>query len=152
MMSPRHLSTRHRLPPERLGIVHEFNISGHTGVIRIGEFSDGALGEIFLSVSQGGSTMHGMMEAFATVTSVSLQYGVPLEVLAAKFIGSRFDPQGPTKNREIATATSILDYVFRWLLSRYGKPEVQPNPQPEDPLELPSYPSDPPAPLDGPAS
>jgi len=136
-----HGATRKKLEKERPGIVHKFSIAGHKGIIRTGVYDDGRLGEIFIDIHKEGSTLGGILESFATVTSIALQYGVPLEVLASKFIGSRFDPQGITQNPDIRQASSILDYLFRWLVLRYGTPDgpklapVAP-PLPEKVLEL----------------
>ncbi len=111
---------RRRLPNDRAGRSHSFEIAGHHVVIRTGEYPDGTLGEVFLDVDKSGSTMSGILDGFATVVSIALQYEVPLEVIAAKFVGSRFEPSGFTGNPEIEFATSILDYVFRYLTSRYS--------------------------------
>lgn len=101
--------------------MHEFAIGAHEGYIRISEYPDGAPGEVFVKMSKQGSTVSGLMDAFATVVSIALQYGVPVTVLADKFIGGRFEPNGITKNEGIRQTSSVLDYVFRYLLSRYGK-------------------------------
>ena len=120
-----HTATRRKLPVERVGKVHEFIIAGqHEGLIRMGEYPDGTLGEFFIKMSKSGSTMSGIMDGFATVCSIALQYGVPIDVLADKFIGSRFEPSGITQNEDIKTTTSVLDYVFRYLKGRYGKEGV----------------------------
>lgn len=113
-------SDRHRLPTDRKGRSHTFSIAGYQVNIRTGEYDDGTLGEIFLELDRSGSTLSGILDAFATVTSIALQRGTPLGELADKFVDSRFEPFGITSNAEIREATSILDYAFRWLRSRYA--------------------------------
>lgn len=103
------------LPDERKSITHRFDISGYVGYITAGVYDDGTLGEIFLRMAKEGSITSGLMDSFATVTSIALQYGVPLEVLVDKFVNTRFEPSGVTNNAEIQIAKSIMDYVFRWL-------------------------------------
>ncbi|HVB77570.1 MAG TPA: vitamin B12-dependent ribonucleotide reductase [Candidatus Nitrosotalea sp.] len=110
---------RHRLPDERRALTHKFDIQGHEGYITVGMYEDGKPGEVFITMAKEGSTISGLMDAFATQTSVALQYGVPLEVMVNKFSHMRFEPSGFTKNPEIPIAKSILDYVFRWLGSRF---------------------------------
>lgn len=118
-----HSIMRERLDNDRGGRVHKFKVAGYKGYLRTGEYPDGRLGEIFIEISKEGSTVSGLLGAFATSISIALQYGVPIEVLASKFIGMRFEPHGLTGNREIPEATSIIDYIFRYLLSRYGDAE-----------------------------
>ncbi len=110
---------RRRLPEDRKGKSHSFVIAGHHINLRTGEYDDGSLGEIFLEVSKAGSTMSGLLDAFATSVSIALQYRVPLSVLCDKFIDSSYEPRGITDNAEIREAKSILDYCFRWLRARY---------------------------------
>ena len=110
---------RRRLPDERRAITHKFQISGHEGYITVGLYPDGQPGEIFLKMAKEGSTVSGLMDSLATMTSIALQYGVPLRDLANKFAHSRFEPAGFTGNQEIPIAKSIVDYVFRWLGSRF---------------------------------
>lgn len=116
-----HAPARHRLPTDRVGRVHKFKVGGFGGYIRIGEYPDGSLGEVFIKMSKSGSLLSGMIDSFATVLSVALQYGVPLEVLADKFVDSRFEPFGITGNPDIPEASSIVDYIFKYLLLNYGK-------------------------------
>ncbi|HOA53552.1 MAG TPA: vitamin B12-dependent ribonucleotide reductase, partial [Thermogutta sp.] len=106
---------RERLPDTRRSITHKFSINGHEGYITVGLYPDGRPGELFITMSKEGSTIGGLMDCFGTAVSMSLQYGVPLEVYVNKFSYTRFDPMGFTKNPEIRTATSIVDYIFRWL-------------------------------------
>jgi ribonucleoside-diphosphate reductase alpha chain len=110
---------RRRLPEERQAITHKFSIQGHEGYITVGLYEDGSPGEIFLKMAKEGSTVSGLMDSFATVVSMSLQYGVPLTALVDKFAHTRFEPSGFTGNPEIPIAKSIMDYIFRWLASRF---------------------------------
>ncbi len=110
---------RRRLPDERRAITHKFQVSGHEGYITVGLYPDGQPGEIFLKMAKEGSTVSGLMDSLATMTSISLQYGVPLRDLVNKFSHMRFEPAGFTGNSEIPIAKSIVDYVFRWLGSRF---------------------------------
>jgi ribonucleoside-diphosphate reductase alpha chain len=110
---------RRRLPAERTAVTHKFEINGHEGYITVGLYPDGQPGEIFLKMAKEGSTVSGLMDAFATTVSVSLQYGVPLRDLVNKFAHVRFEPSGFTGNQEIPIAKSIVDYIFRWLGSRF---------------------------------
>jgi ribonucleoside-diphosphate reductase alpha chain len=111
---------RHRMPVERESITHKFSIGGHEGYITAGKYDDGSVGEIFLTdIGKEGSTMRGMMNAFATAISIGLQYGVPLEVFVKKFSYVRFEPEGITRNPEIPFAKSMPDYIMRWLASRF---------------------------------
>ncbi len=114
---------RRRLPAERTAITHKFDISGHEGYITVGLYPDGQPGEIFLKMAKEGSTISGLMDSFATTVSVALQYGVPLHDLVHKFAHVRFEPSGFTSNPEIPIAKSIIDYIFRWLGSRFLPPE-----------------------------
>ena len=106
---------RKRLPDTRQSITHKFSISGHEGYLTVGLFEDGRPGELFITMAKEGSTIAGLMDAFGTAVSVSLQYGVPLEDYVRKFSHMRFEPQGYTKNPDIRIAKSIIDYIFRWL-------------------------------------
>ncbi|HUY97772.1 MAG TPA: vitamin B12-dependent ribonucleotide reductase [Verrucomicrobiae bacterium] len=110
---------RRRLPSERQAITHKFEIQGHEGYITVGLYEDGQPGEIFLKMAKEGSTLSGVMDAFATAVSVALQYGVPLKLFCDKFAHMRFEPSGYTGNREIPIAKSIVDYIFRWLGARF---------------------------------
>jgi ribonucleoside-diphosphate reductase alpha chain len=117
---------RHRLPRERESLTHKFSVAGHEGYITAGKYEDGQLGEIFLTdIGKDGSTLRGMMNAFATAISIGLQYGVPLETFVRKFSYMRFDPEGMTTNPEIPFAKSLPDYIMRWLASRFLDPSVQ---------------------------
>lgn len=118
---------RRRLPDERNSITHKFSVAGHEGYITVGMYPDGTPGEIFITMSKEGSTLSGLMDAFATAISLTLQYGVPLKVLVDKFSHMRFEPSGFTNNPEIPIAKSIIDYIFRWLGKKFLKPEEQPS-------------------------
>jgi ribonucleoside-diphosphate reductase alpha chain len=108
------------MPQERESITHKFSIAGHEGYITAGKYEDGTVGEVFLTdVGKEGSTIKGLMNAFATAVSIGLQYGVPLETFVGKFAYVRFEPEGMTNNREIPFAKSLPDYIMRWLASRF---------------------------------
>ncbi len=106
---------RRRLPETRTAVTHKFDIAGHEGYLTVGLFDDGQPGELFITMAKEGSTIGGLMDGIGTLTSMALQYGVPLEALAKKFAHQRFEPSGFTKNPEIRNASSITDYVFRWM-------------------------------------
>ena len=111
---------RKKMPRERESITHKFSISGHEGYITAGKYEDGTVGEIFLTdIGKEGSTMRGLLNAFATAISIGLQYGVPLETFVRKFSYMRFEPEGITGNPEIPFAKSMPDYIMRWLGSRF---------------------------------
>ncbi|HEY8676901.1 MAG TPA: vitamin B12-dependent ribonucleotide reductase [Candidatus Dormibacteraeota bacterium] len=110
---------RKRLPAERNALTHRFEVGGHEGYITVGLYDDGQPGEIFLKMAKEGSTVSGLMDAFATAVSLALQYGVPLQALVDKLSHTRFDPQGFTKNPEVPIAKSLMDYIFRWMASRF---------------------------------
>ncbi len=109
--------TRHRrnMPDTRMSLTHKFEIAGHEGYITVGLYTDGQPGELFVQMSKEGSTIGGLMDTVATLTSISLQYGVPLEQMVKKFAYQRFEPSGFTNNPDIRSAYSITDYVFRWM-------------------------------------
>ena len=110
---------RRRLAETRPAITHKFDIAGHEGYLTVGLFEDGRPGELFITMAKEGSTIGGLMDTIGTLTSMSLQYGVPLETLLKKFAHQRFEPSGFTKNPEIRNASSIIDYVFRWLALQF---------------------------------
>jgi ribonucleoside-diphosphate reductase alpha chain len=112
---------RHRMPDTRSSMTHRFEIAGHEGYITVGLYEDGQPGELFITMSKEGSTIGGLMDTVGTLTSIALQYGVPLESLVKKFAYQRFEPSGFTKNPDIRHATSITDYVFRWLACQFIK-------------------------------
>ena len=116
---------RRRLPDERQAIAHKFSIAGHEGYIHVGLYEDGSPGEVFLRMSKEGSVISGLMDSVAILTSIALQYGVPLESLVNKFSHVRFEPYGFTANADIPMAKSIMDYVFRWLGRQFLAEEPQ---------------------------
>jgi len=133
---------RKRLPDTRQSMTHKFTIGGHEGYITAGLYDDGSPGEIFIIMSKEGSTISGLMDTIATELSVSLQYGVPLDVFTKKFAHMRFEPSGFTKNKEIPIAKSIVDYIFRWLDLMFGEGHYTSNgvkEQEDNPEEIPEY-------------
>ncbi len=112
-------AVRHRLQEERASITHKFGIAGHEGYITVGLYPSGQPGEIFIKMAKEGSTVSGLMDAFATSISIALQHGVPLKVLCEKFAHTRFEPSGWTGNEQIGYAKSLMDYIFRWLNLRF---------------------------------
>ncbi len=110
---------RRRLADERDSVTHKFSIAGHKGYITVGLYEDGQPGEVFITMAKQGSTISGLMDSFASMTSFALQYGVPLRFLVQKCINARFEPSGYTGNSEIRFAKSITDYIFRWMASRF---------------------------------
>ncbi len=123
--APASRAARRRLPDERRAITHKFDIQGHEGYLTVGMYEDGTPGEIFLVMAKEGSTISGLMDSFATMVSLALQYGVPLKVLVDKFSHVRFEPAGYTGNPEIPIAKSVVDYIFRYLASKFLDPEEQ---------------------------
>lgn len=110
---------RRKLPDERRAVTHKFSIAGHEGYLTVGMYEDGYPGEIFLRMAKEGSTISGLMDTIATMTSMALQYGVPLKALVDKFSHTRFEPSGFTNNPEIPLAKSVTDYIFRYLGNRF---------------------------------
>jgi len=106
---------RERLPDTRNSVTHKFSVGGHEGYITVGLYPDGRPGELFITMAKEGSTIGGLMDCFGTAVSMSLQYGVPLEVYVNKFSHTRFEPMGYTKNPDVRIAKSVVDYIFRWL-------------------------------------
>jgi ribonucleoside-diphosphate reductase alpha chain len=105
---------RRRLPSTRQSVTHKFSVQGHDGYITVGCYEDGAPGELFITMAKEGSTIGGLMDTIGTLTSMALQYGVPLGDLVNKFSHMRFEPSGWTGNAEIPNAKSVVDYIFRW--------------------------------------
>jgi ribonucleoside-diphosphate reductase alpha chain len=110
---------RRHLPSERHALTHKFSVAGHEGYLTVGMYEDGTPGEIFIVMAKEGSTLSGVMDSFATSCSMALQYGVPLQVLVDKFTHTRFEPSGFTNNPQVPYAKSIMDYIFRYLASRF---------------------------------
>jgi ribonucleoside-diphosphate reductase alpha chain len=119
-------AVRYKLPPERSSFTHKFAVGGHEGYITVGLYEDGQPGEIFVRMAKEGSVIAGLMDSFATAVSLALQHGVPLSILCDKFKGTRFEPSGFTGNPDIPIATSIMDYLFRWLSLRFLGGEKHP--------------------------
>ena len=136
---------RQRLPATRPSVTHKFDIAGHEGYLNVGLYNDKTPGELFITMAKEGSTVGGMMDAFATAISLCLQYGVPPEALVKKFTHQRFEPSGMTGNRDIPFAKSIVDYIFRWIglefleeyreanLPKRGQTEPKTKPSPPSP-------------------
>jgi ribonucleoside-diphosphate reductase alpha chain len=116
---------RRRLPDERAAITHKFDIAGHEGYITVGLYEDGMPGELFIVMAKEGSTISGFADAFAQAISYALQYGVPLQDLVDKFSHVRFEPSGMTKNPDVRFAKSIVDYIFRWMASKFLSRDAQ---------------------------
>ncbi len=110
---------RRKLADERMSITHKFSVAGHEGYLHVGMYENGTPGEIFINMSKEGTTLSGVMDTLALSLSMNLQYGVPLEVLCGKLVGTRFEPMGGTSNREIPRATSMMDYLGRWLALKF---------------------------------
>jgi ribonucleoside-diphosphate reductase alpha chain len=118
------ISLRRKLPDERRSITHKFSVAGHEGYIHVGLYETGEPGEIFVRMAKEGSTISGLMDSFATAVSLALQHGVPLKLLIDKFSRTRFEPSGFTGNPELPRASSIMDYLFRWLASKFSREEA----------------------------
>ncbi len=110
---------RRRLPDEREAITHHFSIADHDGYITVGKYEDGSPGEVFVKMAKQGSTVSGLMDALAICMSLAIQHGMPLQVLVDKLSHVRFEPSGFTGNSEIPMAKSIVDYLVRWLGSKF---------------------------------
>ena len=110
---------RQRLPDERASVTHKFSVGGTEGYITVGMYEDGRPGEVFIKMSKEGSTLSGVMDGLALTLSIGLQYGVPLKVLVDKLTNTRFEPSGFTENPQIRFASSVLDYVGRWLGGKF---------------------------------
>jgi ribonucleoside-diphosphate reductase alpha chain len=115
--------TRRKLPDERRSVTHKFSVAGHEGYIHVGLYDNGVPGEIFVRMAKEGSTISGLMDSFATAISLALQYGVPLKLFVDKFSRTRFEPSGFTGNPALPRASSIMDYLFRWLGSKFVRDE-----------------------------
>jgi ribonucleoside-diphosphate reductase alpha chain len=118
-------AVRRKLPDERRSITHKFSVAGHEGYIHVGLYETGDPGEIFIRMAKEGSTISGLMDSFGTAISLAFQHGVPLRLLVDKFTRTKFDPSGFTGNPEIPRASSIMDYIFRWLGAKFVRDESQ---------------------------
>lgn len=114
------MNERRVLPTTRESVTHKFAIAGHEGYLTVGLFEDGSAGEIFIKMSKEGSTLSGLIQGFCRAFSLALQYGLSMQDAVDRFRGMRFDPMGPTSNPEIPEASSILDYVARYLEIHYS--------------------------------
>jgi ribonucleoside-diphosphate reductase alpha chain len=110
---------RRKLPDERKAITHKFWINGHEGYITVGMYDDGTPGEVFIKMAKEGSTLSGVMDGFALTLSIGLQYGVPLRALVDKLMNTRFEPSGFTHTPDIRMASSVLDYIARWMGGKF---------------------------------
>jgi ribonucleoside-diphosphate reductase alpha chain len=110
---------RRRLPDTRTSKTHKFSIGGSKGYLTVGQFDDGAPGEVFIQMAKAGSTINGLMDTIGTLLSMCLQYGVPLETLVKKFSHIRFEPEGMTRHKDIPITKSVMDYLSRWLGMEY---------------------------------
>ena len=113
------MPVRRHLPPTRPSETHKFSIAGHEGFLTYSMHEDGTLGEIFIRMSKQGSTLAGLLDVAAIAVSIAIQYGVPLKNFVKRFSYSRFEPAGYTENADIQVATSIADYIFRYLALRF---------------------------------
>jgi ribonucleoside-diphosphate reductase alpha chain len=121
---------RRRMADERQSLTHKFRVGEQEGYLTVGLYDDGSPGEIFVNISKEGSTIRGLMDSVAVLTSVALQYGVPLQNLVEKFRGVHFEPAGLTGNPQIPSASSLVDYIFRWLELRFiGAPQPAASPK-----------------------
>jgi ribonucleoside-diphosphate reductase alpha chain len=126
---------RRKLPDERKSITHKFAVGGHEGYIIVGMYKEGAPGEIFIKMAKEGSTLSGFMDGLALSISIGIQYGVPLKALVDKLTNTRFEPSGFTENPNIRYASSVLDYIARWLggkflSAEYLKPKIDVHDEP----------------------
>src|SRR5256714_3620406 len=113
-------TSRRRLPAKRYGITQEAKVGGNKIFLRTGEYEDGMLGEIFIDMHKEGAALRSVMNCFAMLVSIALQYGVPLDTLVEQFVFTRFEPQGPVQGHDrVKFATSVIDYVFRALGVEY---------------------------------
>ncbi|HXN22468.1 MAG TPA: vitamin B12-dependent ribonucleotide reductase [Candidatus Dormibacteraeota bacterium] len=110
---------REKMPPERRSITHKFSVAGHEGYLTVGKYDDGRPGEVFIKMAKEGSTLSGVMDGLALSLSIGLQHGVPLKALVDKLINTRFEPSGITQNPDIRFASSVLDYIARWLGGKF---------------------------------
>src|SRR5229473_1634788 len=110
---------RRKLSDERKSVTHKFSVGSHEGYLIVGMYEDGMPGEIFIKMSEEGSTLSGFMDGLAISISIGLQYGVPLKTLVDKLTNTRFEPSGFTQNPQIRYASSVLDYIARWLGGRF---------------------------------
>ena len=111
----RQVPYRERLQDTRDSVTHKFNVAGHERYITLGLYPDGRPAEVFINMAKEDSTVGGLMDAIGILTSLALQYGVPVENLARKFQHTRFEPSGHTTNPKLREVTSLVDYILTWL-------------------------------------
>ena len=116
---------RRKMPATRNSVTHRFEVGGHEGYLTVGLYDDGNPGEVFIVMAKEGSTIGGLMDSFGTAISLCLQYGAPVRDLAEKFMHTRFEPSGFTKNADIPIAKSLIDYIFRWINLKFGEPQAE---------------------------
>ncbi|MCP4758764.1 MAG: hypothetical protein GY894_01625 [Planctomycetes bacterium] len=119
---------REILPTTRESTTHKFSVNGFEGYLTVGLFDDGRPGEIFIKMSKEGSTLSGLIQGFCRSFSISLQYGLPVDDAVRRFKGMRFEPSGGTSNPDIPEASSILDYIARYLELQFGEVASEPPP------------------------
>jgi len=112
---------RERLPATRQSVTHKFTVGQHEGYMTVGLFDDNRPGELFLTMAKEGSTIGGLMDTIGILTSLALQYGVSVETLASKFEHVSFEPSGWTRDPRIRRASSVIDYIFRWLGTQFSE-------------------------------
>src|SRR5215470_5271828 len=115
---------RNRLPDVRLSTTHKFSVGSHEGYLTVGLYPNGQPGEIFVTMAKEGSPVSGLINSFAQAISIGLQYGVPLKVFCEKFSYTRFEPSGWTGNPAIPQASSVMDYIFRWLQKKFVSEDI----------------------------
>jgi ribonucleoside-diphosphate reductase alpha chain len=118
-------AVRNRLPDERISVTHKFELGGHEGYITVGLYPDRQPGELFITMAKEGSTVSGLISSFAQSISIGLQHGVPLKLFCEKFAHTRFEPSGWSGHPDIRHASSVMDYIFRWLQLRFGDAKTQ---------------------------
>lgn len=114
------VAVRQTLPSTRESVTHKFSVARHEGYLTVGLYPDGRPGEIFLKMAKEGSTLSGMCQAFCLAFSLAMQYGLSVEEACKRFRGMRFEPMGATSNPDIPEASSIIDYIARYLERAYG--------------------------------
>lgn len=114
-------SQRLVLPETRESVTHKFAIMGHEGYLTIGLFPDGTPGEIFIKMAKEGSTLSGLLQGFCRAFSLAIQFGLPIDEAVRRFKGMRFEPMGHTSNPDIPEASSIIDYIARYLEQHFVK-------------------------------
>lgn len=117
------IASRHTLPSTRQSITHKFSVANIEGYLTIGLYENGQPGEIFIKISKEGSAISGFCQAFCRAFSIALQHGLSVKDAVVRFKGMRFEPYGATSNPDIPEASSIIDYVARFLELHFAEPE-----------------------------